>query len=602
MAFQIMQIEALAALVTTPPPKKKPEKPNQFAQRIKFLFLLFSLWLLKIEIGVQNLKRSLLLWSPMASSVLLRLLLLLSLTAPSFAAGSKDYVLGEDNGPTSPTCNNPLLMLKVERWLNGEEGKTIEGVGAKFGALFPAEAEEALKLPVVVSNPLNGCNKSLSKLSGAIALSMRGDCDFSTKAQVAQAGGAKALLVINNEQELAIMGCPDNHTLNVSIYVAMVTKSDGEDLKKSVEGGKKVEILFYSPKRPLVDYSVAFLWLMSVGTVIAASYWKTITVVEQNDDPYNELAEKDSRAGSAKGDSEDETLVLNVGGAVFFVIIASTMLLLLYFFMSTWFVWVLIVLFCIGGIQGLHNVILGLILRAWRSGGRKGIHLPIFEEVSYLSLVVLLVSVAFAIFWCVTRQASYSWIGQDVLGICLIITILQVAQIPNIKVATVLLCCAFLYDIFWVFLSPYFFEDSVMIAVAKADNAGGEALPMLLRVPRFFDPWGGQNMIGFGDIMFPGLLILFTFRFDKDNKKGVLNGYFLWLVIGYGMGLCFTYLGLYLMNGNGQPALLYLVPCTLGITYILAWSRGEVKRLWNYGTELFATLGVPQQSNTSPRV
>ena len=53
-----------------------------------------------------------------------------------------------------------------------------------------------------------------------------------------------------------------------------------------------VELLFYSPKKPIVDLSVAFLWLMSVGTIIVASYWKTITVVEQNDDPYNELAAK----------------------------------------------------------------------------------------------------------------------------------------------------------------------------------------------------------------------------------------------------------------------------------------------------------------------
>ncbi|XP_004296701.1 PREDICTED: signal peptide peptidase-like 3 [Fragaria vesca subsp. vesca] len=537
----------------------------------------------------------------LSSSVLLRILLLLSLIALSLAAATKDYLLSEDKGK-SPSCQNPNLMLKVKIWVNGKEGETVEGVGAQFGALFPSQVEKAVKWPVVVTKPLTSCNKSSSQLSGAIALSTRGDCDFTVKAQVAQAGGAKALLVINNETALSMMGCPDNRTFDLSIFAAMIEKSDGEYLKKSVEDGNKVELLLYSPKRPLVDYSVIFLWLMCVGTIVTASYWKTITVVEQNDEPYNELAEKDSKAGTGKEDSEDETLVLNVGGAVCFVITASTMLLLLYFFMSSWFVWVLIVLFCLGGIQGLHNVILSLILRKWKSGGQKGIHVPIFEEVSYLSLVVLLVCVAFAIFWCVTRQASYSWIGQDILGICLIITILQVAQLPNIKVATVLLCCAFLYDIFWVFLSPLIFKDSVMIAVARGDNAGGEALPMLLRVPRFFDPWGGQNMVGFGDIVFPGLLVLFTFRFDKDNKKSLLNGYFLWLVIGYGMGLCFTYLGLYIMNGNGQPALLYLVPCTLGITYILALLRGEVKQLWSYGNELFPTLGVPTQGNRSPRV
>jgi signal peptide peptidase-like protein 2B len=53
-----------------------------------------------------------------------------------------------------------------------------------------------------------------------------------------------------------------------------------------------VELLLYSPKRPVVDYSVAFLWLMAVGTIIVASYWSKITVVEQNDEPYKELAEK----------------------------------------------------------------------------------------------------------------------------------------------------------------------------------------------------------------------------------------------------------------------------------------------------------------------
>lgn len=36
---------------------------------------------------------------------------------------------------------------------------------------------------------------------------------------------------------------------------------------------------------------------------------------------------------------------------------------------------------------------------------------------------------------------------------------------------------------------------------------------MLLRIPRIFDPWGGYDMIGFGDILFPGLLVSFAFRY-----------------------------------------------------------------------------------------
>lgn len=85
------------------------------------------------------------------------------------------------------------------------------------------------------------------------------------------------------------------------------------------------------------------------------------------------------------------------------------------------------------------------------------------------------------------------------------ITVLQVARLPNIKVpvlllfkyciawlsynvnmsqvATVLLCCAFLYDIFWVFLSPLIFKDSVMIAVCS--NLSSSSLPLLVCLSQF---------------------------------------------------------------------------------------------------------------------
>ncbi|PPR82488.1 hypothetical protein GOBAR_AA38225 [Gossypium barbadense] len=150
-----------------------------------------------------------------------------------------------------------------------------------------------------------------------------------------------------------------------------------------------------------------------------------------------------------------------------------------------------------------------------------------------------------------------------------------------IQVATVLLCLAFFYDIFWVFISPLIFQQSVMIAVAKGKNTGGESIPMLLRVPRLIDPWGGYNMIGFGDILFPGLLITFTYRYYV-SKCCYFNSHI--------AGLFFTYLGLYLMNGNGQPALLYLVPCTLGVTVVLAAIRGDLKALWGYSSKSSAMI------------
>ncbi|KAK4341474.1 hypothetical protein RND71_039975 [Anisodus tanguticus] len=72
-----------------------------------------------------------------------------------------------------------------------------------------------------------------------------------------------------------------------------------------------------------------------------------------------------------------------------------------------------------------------------------------------------------------------------------------------------------------------------LLEVAKGNKAGAESILMLLRVPTLTDPSKGFDMLGFGDILFPGLLICFTYKFDEARKKGVPNGYFLWLMIGY---------------------------------------------------------------------
>ncbi|GLT85088.1 hypothetical protein SLE2022_032900 [Rubroshorea leprosula] len=485
--------------------------------------------------------------------------------------------------PEREFCNHSYEFVKVKNWIDGVEDKDIVGLTARFGAIPPAHADKSLRFPAVLSNPLNCCSNSSAKLSGSVALSERGGCTFTTKAEVAQLGGAKALLVINDKEELDKMACSYNNTsLIISIPTVMIPKSAGDVLKSVME--KHVEILLYAPKSPIVDGGVVFLWLMAVGTILTASLSQEFGGSEPSN--HNELSPKHSSgAGTAKDDSDQEVLDITAKGAIFFVLLASTMLVLLFFFMSSWFVWVLIVLFCLGGVQGMHNCIMMLVSRTCRNCSQKMLNLPVFGEVSVVSIVVALLCLLFAIIWAVERRASYSWIGQDILGICLMITVLQMARLPNIMVATVLLCCAFVYDIFWVFLSPLIFHQSVMIAVARGDNSGGESIPMLLRVPRIFDPWGGNNMVGFGDVLFPGLLITFAFRFDKEKKKTLASGYFLWLMTGYGLGLCLTYLGLYLMDGHGQPALLYLVPCTLGVAVVLGLVRGELKDLWSHSSK-----------------
>ncbi|KAK4420121.1 Signal peptide peptidase-like 3 [Sesamum alatum] len=500
----------------------------------------------------------------------------------SIAAG--DEAASATAGTAASSCRNYTSLIKVKMWVNGAEQEELGGISAKFGSILPVDAKQAQRLPAIYAQPSTCCSSD-PKLAGSIAVALRGDCDFTTKAKVAEEAGAAGLVVINTDEGLVEMTCGNDTSLNIKIPVVTMSKSVGETLTKSMAGGVKVELLIYSPDKPSVDYSVSFLWLMSVGAVMSASLWSEFTESGQHDQHSNATAPKGSDGAAGKDEEEDEILQLSIKTAIIFVLIASTFLLLLYFFMSSWFIWVLIVLFCIGGIQGMHKCISSLVLSKCKGCGEKMVNLPLLGETSIFSLLVFILCLAFAVAWAANRKASFSWIGQDILGICMMITVLQQAQLPNIKVATVLLCCAFLYDIFWVFISPFLFNDSVMIAVAKGDNSGGEAIPMLLRVPKLADPYGGYSMIGFGDIIFPGLLVCFSFRFDKFYGKGILNGYFLWLMVGYGAGLGFTYLGMYIMDGHGQPALLYLVPCTLGMCVLLGLIRGELYKLWSHGVD-----------------
>lgn len=159
------------------------------------------------------------------------------------------------------------------------------------------------------------------------------------------------------------------------------------------------------------------------------------------------------------------------------------------------------------------------------------------------------------ILWYTTNH----WIVLNTLAICLAVTSLTSLRIQSIKVALVFLLLFFLYDIFWVFLSGYFFKESVMESVARnvsSSGSGGIDLPILIRAPKFgygemqglssynwmflsqpsaavFGPavgiFRGLNqlfrsqtlgfmMLGLGDIILPGVFINFLRRFDHEKR------------------------------------------------------------------------------------
>ena len=86
---------------------------------------------------------------------------------------------------------------------------------------------------------------------------------------------------------------------------------------------------------------------------------------------------------------------------------------------------------------------------------------------------------------------------------------------------------------------------------------------MLLIVPTWFGGASGEMaLLGFGDVVLPGLLLVYTRVFDLQHHRSLCSSYFVPASVGYGVGLVLTYGALYLQLGGDQVSM--HAGCVLG--------------------------------------
>jgi signal peptide peptidase-like protein 2B len=214
---------------------------------------------------------------------------------------------------------------------------------------------------------------------------------------------------------------------------------------------------------------------------------------------------------------------------------------------------------------------------------QRGLILPLLGPVTVAELASLPLALLLVACFLLYRGSHFGFIFQDVLGMAFLLCFQLHAKFTDLRSACYFLCIMFCYDFFWVFLSPLLFDKSVMANVAggDGDGAGGDAseqLPMVLLLPMFNDPFGGEEMLGFGDVALPGLLVSYTLRQDLLRGR-TSGGYFGPCLLGYLIGASLTQVVMSTFQ-TAQPALIYIVPCTLGTTVLLAWRRRELSALW----------------------
>ncbi|XP_028907344.1 signal peptide peptidase-like 2B isoform X2 [Ornithorhynchus anatinus] len=413
--------------------------------------------------------------------------------------------------------------------------------------------------------------------SNRIPMVMRGNCTFYEKVRLAQINGARGLLIVSREK-LVPPGGNRSQYEEIDIPVALLSYTDMLDIGKNF--GRLVKVAMYAPNEPVLDYNMVIIFVMAVGTVAIGGYWAGSRDVKKR---YMKHKRDD---GTEKHD--DETVDVTPIMICVFVVMCCSMLVLLYYFYDQ-LVYMIIGIFCLASSTGLYSCLSPFVRRLPFGKCRvPDNNLPYFHkrpQVRMLLLAVFCISVS--VVWGVFRnEDQWAWVLQDALGIAFCLYMLKTIRLPTFKGCTLLLMVLFIYDVFFVFITPFLTKSgtSIMVEVAAgpSDSATHEKLPMVLKVPRLnASPLAlcdrPFSLLGFGDILVPGLLVAYCHRFDIQVQSSRV--YFVACTIAYGIGLLVTFVALALMQ-MGQPALLYLVPCTLITSFSVALWRKELTMFW----------------------
>ncbi|XP_053752837.1 signal peptide peptidase-like 2B isoform X4 [Panthera pardus] len=352
--------------------------------------------------------------------------------------------------------------------------------------------------------------------SNQIPLVARGNCTFYEKVRLAQGGGARGLLIVSRET-LVPPGGNKTQYEEIGIPVALLSYKDMLDIFQSF--GRSVRAALYAPNEPMLDYNMVIIFVMAVGTVALGGYWAGSRDVRKR---YMKHKRDD---GPEK--QEDEAVDVTPVMICVFVVMCCSMLVLLYYFYDQ-LVYVIIGIFCLSSSTGLYSCLSPLVQRL--PFGRCRVpdnSLPYFHKRPRVSMLLLaLLCLAVSVVWGVFRnEDQWAWILQDALGVAFCLYMLKTIRLPTFKACTLLLLVLFVYDVFFVFITPFLTKsgNSIMVEVATgpSDSATHEKLPMVLKVPRLnASPLAlcdrPFSLLGFGDILVPAIATESTCPVEPD--------------------------------------------------------------------------------------
>ena len=450
-----------------------------------------------------------------------------------------------------------------------------------------------------IDQTINGCDQ-VTDLHNKSVLIIDTDPACSVVDRTKNLVGAELIVIARTNHELNVT---DDRLLNFSTVPIVLINSDSYHAIKSLSYSQGLSISFYSPV-PKFDTNVIAIYVICVFCIVVGSYWSLYPSDMKFSELWTTYPKPPIRLKLHTSDAEEEddgkgSLWTNILFGVIIVSIMAGMLLLLYFAYK-YFVFVFMALFCVIASTGMYSILFPFFAEMDCFHTRWQI--SCFQKEKYFApfrIALWLACFSVTMVWFAFRHEPNIWPLQVVMGISVCLNIIKSVPLPSLKIIAIVMCMLFIYDIFFVFITPLFTKDGVSIMERVATGASskkqvfgappsdytpGEQIPLSIKIPWFQKTdlkicMPVYSMIGFGDIVIPGLLTAYSAYFDTIAHPGKTKWYYIITCTSYAIGLIITYAALIGM-GIAQPALLYLVPCCLIGVFGTALKRGEVHAMW----------------------
>ncbi|OHT10205.1 hypothetical protein TRFO_20594 [Tritrichomonas foetus] len=322
------------------------------------------------------------------------------------------------------------------------------------------------------------------------------------------------------------------------------------------------------------DFSPFYLLALSVGTILY-SCGNSIRIIYGTG--------SFTRRPSFLQATEENQEEITGKTAVVMLLTSSIMLLILYYVLNS----IILFLKCILAVSSIVSV--AFVVYDW-------VYLFFNQFYSFSQKILSIITFLFSIFisglWFFTEH----WLPTNLMSFCLCVSGICLIKINRYQIVLITAVGFLIYDVWWVFLSPVVFGDSVMV---EAATKIAPHIPAMFTIPKkvtnpylvylftpdlFSESFESyvdvmNSMIGCGDIIIPGIVLDFFLRFDTLYKTSLFNASF----IGYVVGVALSWIMVKVMK-KGQPALLWIFPSVLIPATICAKYQKVLKILWKRGT------------------